>query len=250
MGFIAGLLIFIALVIIPVVMVIILINPFKIPYPLKGEVTRGKWLVLLLGSMLGLLFFGGVFGMIANDQKQHTPQQKAQEMVKQSGIEDDGSVKASVKPDGAIVIEPVEQKYPVIDIDDPIAKVDIYDDQAIVKSAGVPVVRTSDSSDTEGEPKKIYIFNHKYVGSQVELSRTQIVIGWTIANDSDLVKKMSPENVKVVQRLARATLGLNGGKAIDDAMQGKGLKDGMIDGHKVWVTPCVDTTSCMMKIYR
>lgn len=116
MSFLAGLLIFIALVVIPILTVIVLINPFKIRYPLKGEVTRGKWLGLLLGSMLALLFVGGVFGMIANDQEQLTPQQQAQEMIKQSGIEDDGSVKASVTKDGAIVIEPIQQDQTKPDI--------------------------------------------------------------------------------------------------------------------------------------
>ena len=209
MNFLAGLILFIALVIIPVVMVVVLINPLKIPYPLKGAATRGKWLILLLGSMLGLLFVGGVFGMIAKDQEQLSPQQQAQEMIKQSGIEDDGSVKASVTSDGAIVIEPVKPQLPKQE-DLPVARVDIHDDQAIVKSAGVPVVSTSDSSDEKGEPKKIYIFNHEYVGTQIELSRSKLVLAWTVASDGEIVKKMTPENIKLARLLARGLLGLDG----------------------------------------
>lgn len=162
-------------------------------------------------------------------------------------VVDMSGVQVSKADNGTIVID--GRGFAPVDPSEPVAQVDIHDDKAIVKSAGVPVVRTSDSTDQNGEPKKIYIFNHKDVGAQVELSRTELHIAWHVYNDAPDARKNSEANVKVAQRLARAALGLEGGRLVDRMMEGKRFKQTTVAGHAVSSAACVGTM-CAMTIAR
>ncbi|QHH99219.1 hypothetical protein [Acinetobacter dispersus] len=140
-----------------------------------------------------------------------------------------------------IDFQPVDSNEDVARIDD------IHNDNEIIKSAAVPVFKTIKSTDSNGEPKKIYKFAD--FGAQLELSRTQIIIGWVAADDTESAKEKSLESIKVAQRVARSLLGLEAGRLVDKVTAGGKGEEIMIDGYKAFATDCMGG-SCMLKIYR
>lgn len=136
--------------------------------------------------------------------------------------------------------------YQPIDQNDPVARVDISNDKAIVAASGAPVNRKTNSTDTKGEPKKIYIFGNGGLTSQIELSRSQIVLAWYVANDdADAINK-SIKNVKIAQRLARSILGLEGGLLVDRLMTGYRMREGIIEGHRITSATCMGPICAFM----
>lgn len=64
-----------------------------------------------------------------------------------------------------MVNESKKLDFPSADQHASLPKVDIWDDEAIVKSTGTPVKKVSDSTDTDGKPKKIYQFSESAFGT-------------------------------------------------------------------------------------
>lgn len=140
-------------------------------------------------------------------------------------------------------------EFQPVDLTTKVPRVDIHHDDAIVQSAGVPVKKVIDSTDSDNQPKKIYQFAETIFGTQVELSKTQMILSWIAVNDTDSAKAKSIESIKIAQKIARAVLGDEGGKLVDQTIQsGKG-QETTIDGHSVMVTDCVMGT-CLMHIER
>ncbi|MFZ1576351.1 MAG: hypothetical protein WAT36_14165 [Chromatiaceae bacterium] len=141
--------------------------------------------------------------------------------------------------------------YDPVNLSESVARIDIKDDKAIIKAAGVPVNRTTSSTDDKGEPKKIHVFGTGSLTLQIELSRTQIIIGWIAANDTDEALTKGIKNVKIAQRLARSLLGIDGGRLVDRVMTGYTLRgDTLIEGYRVSSASCAGGSVCLIKIHR
>lgn len=131
----------------------------------------------------------------------------------------------------------------------PVQKIDITDDEAIIKSAGVPIKKIIDSVDTVGEPKKIYQFADSVFGTQIELSRSQILLAWIAVNEDESSRAKSLASIAIAQKLARAMFGIEGGKLVDEiTIQGK-IDPQNLDGHQVTMGTCVSGL-CSLKIGR
>ncbi|MFN3288923.1 MAG: hypothetical protein ACK410_00470 [Acinetobacter sp.] len=139
--------------------------------------------------------------------------------------------------------------FPSADQHASLPKVDIQDDEAIVKSAGVPVKKTLDSVDTVGEPKKIYQFADSVFGAQIELSKNQIVLGWIAVNEDESSKTKSLASIAIAQKLAVSMFGIEGGKLVDElTLEGK-IDPQNLNGHQVLMGTCV-SGMCTLKINR
>ena len=139
--------------------------------------------------------------------------------------------------------------FPSADQHASLPKVDIHDDEAIVKSAGVPTKKIIDSVDTAGEPKKIYQFADTIFGTQIELSKNQIVLGWIAVNEAESSRKKSLKSIAIAQKLAISMFGIEGGKLVDElTLQGK-IAPQNLNGHQVLMGTCV-AGICTLKIDR
>lgn len=128
-------------------------------------------------------------------------------------------------------------------------KVDIHDDEVIVNSAGVPTKKIIDSVDTDGEPKKIYQFADSIFGTQIELSKNQILLGWIAVNEDESSRKKSLASIAIAQKLAVSMFGSDGGKLVDElTLEGK-IDPQNLNGHQVLMGTCV-TGLCTLKIDR
>jgi len=139
--------------------------------------------------------------------------------------------------------------FPSADQHASLPKVDIQNDEAIVKSAGVAVKKVIDSIDTVGEPKKIYQFADSIFGTQIELSKNQILLGWIAVNEDESSKKKSLASIAIAQKLAVSMFGAEGGKLVDElTSQGK-IDPQNLNGHQVLMGTCV-SGFCTLKIDR
>lgn len=167
-----------------------------------------------------------------------TPQQQSQAALDAAAVRSDDQVKVSVAKDGTIMFDGRGA-----------ASVEIQDDKAIVAAAGVPVLGQSDSTDSSGQPKTIYQFLRKGVGAQLELSQSELVIGWVQYADGADAAKNSAENRALARRVAVATLGSAGGELVDAVAAGRPVQSGQVGGHAVSSAACVGTM-CGFKISR
>ena len=140
-------------------------------------------------------------------------------------------------------------EFPPINQQEPISKVDIHDDKAIVKSVGVPAKKIIDSVDSVGEPKKIYQFADSVFGTQIELSRSQILLAWIAVNEDESSRTKSLASIAVAQRAARAMLGIEGGKLVDEITSKGKIESQQIEGYQVTAGSCVSGL-CSLKIQR
>lgn len=128
-------------------------------------------------------------------------------------------------------------------------RVDIHDDKAIVMSAGVPTKKIIDSVDTVGEPKKIYQFADSIFGTQIELSKNQILLGWIAVNEDESSRKKSLASIAIAQKLAVSMFGAEGGKLVDELTLQDKIDPQNLNGHQVLMGTCV-TGLCTLKIDR
>ena len=139
--------------------------------------------------------------------------------------------------------------FPSADQHASLPKVDIHDDEAIVKSAGIPVKKIIDSVDTVGEPKKIYQFADSIFGTQIELSKNQILLGWIAVNEDESSRTKSLASIAIAQKLAVSMFGTEGGKLVDElTLQGK-IYPQNLNGHQVLMGTCT-SGMCLLKIDR
>lgn len=139
--------------------------------------------------------------------------------------------------------------FPSVDEQASLPRVDIHDDEAIVKSAGVPTKKIIDSVDTAGEPKKIYQFADTIFGTQIELSKNQILLGWIAVNEDESSRTKSLASIAIAQKLGVSMFGTDGGKLVDElTLEGK-IDPQNLDGHQVLMGTCV-SGMCTLKIER
>lgn len=139
--------------------------------------------------------------------------------------------------------------FPSADQHVSLPKVDINDDEAIVNSAGVPTKKIIDSVDTDGETKKIYQFADSIFGTQIELSKNQILLGWVAVNEDESSRKKSLASIAIAQKLAISMFGIEGGKLVDElTLQGK-IDPQNLNGHQVLMGTCVSGL-CSLRIDR
>jgi hypothetical protein len=111
--------------------------------------------------------------------------------------------------------------WPRVDFTKPVAKVNLHDDQAIIKAVGVPVVDKEQATDPDGEPSTIYFFDESNINVlQLELSRTRIAVMWRY-DSAD--KESSTKIFNQGQQLTRAILGGKDGAYLYEALA-KGLR--------------------------
>ena len=139
--------------------------------------------------------------------------------------------------------------FPSADLQGPLPKFDIHDDEAIVKSAGVPAKKIIDSVDTVGEPKKIYQFADSVFGTQIELSRSQILLAWIAVNEDESSRTQSLESIAIAQHLARAMLGIEGGKLVDETTTNGKIEPQAVDSYQITMGTCISGL-CSLKIQR
>lgn len=153
------------------------------------------------------------------------------------------------KEQESVTSESKNLDFPPVDQQASIPKIDIYDDEAIVKSVATPVKKVSDSTDTDGKPKKIYQFSDSGFGTQIELSKNQIVLGWVAVNEDESSRTKSLASIEIAQKLAVSMFGTEGGKLVDElTLQGK-IDPQNLDGHQVLMGTCV-LGMCTLKIVR
>lgn len=223
---------FLLLLVVWVFTLIGLFSPKRVQSLWKGkELTRKD---VAIGGVVSTVVLFVVIGLTAPDAEQTNT---------------DGTPSQNFEQSDNIENEPTVKKFDFkhVDPQQPVARVtDINNDDEIIKSAGVPVFKTIDSTDSKGEPKKIYKFAD--FGTQIELSRSQIIIGWIAADDTESAKLKSQESIAVAQRLARAVLGLEAGYLVDKAIAG-GSGAVYVDGYKVRYSPCIGG-SCLITVER
>lgn len=139
--------------------------------------------------------------------------------------------------------------FPSADQHGSLPKVDIHDDEEIVKSAGTPVKKISDSTDTDGKPKKIYQFSESGFGTQLELSKNQILLGWVAVNEDESSRVKSLASIAIAQKLAVSMFGIEGGELVDELTKQGKIDPQNLNGHQVLVGTCV-TGMCTLKIDR
>jgi cell division protein FtsI/penicillin-binding protein 2 len=139
--------------------------------------------------------------------------------------------------------------FPSADQHASLPKVDIHDDEAIVKSAGTPVKKVSDSTDTDGKPKKIYQFSESAFGTQIELSKNQIVLAWVAVNEDESSRTKSLASIAIAQKLAVSIFGIEGGKLVDELTQKGKIDPQNLNGHQVLMGTCT-SGMCLLKIDR
>lgn len=157
----------------------------------------------------------------------------------------------SIQKEEQISVQSESKKleFPPINQQEPIAKVDIHDDEAIVKSVGVPAKKIIDSVDSVGEPKKIYQFADSVFGTQIELSRSQISLAWIAVNEDESSRTKSLKSIAIAQHLARAMLGIEGGKLVDEITSKGKIESQQIEGYQVTAGSCISGL-CSLKIQR
>ncbi len=101
------------------------------------------------------------------------------------------------------------------DLSEPVENVGMLNPNSIMSSAKLEPSETIDSTDAEGELKKIYIFNSESsIAAQFEHSANSVVLQWYMYSDESKTLENSQQSLKDVYRLARAMAGKEGADAI------------------------------------
>ena len=129
---------------------------------------------------------------------------KAEFDKKQAEIEN--SIAEQAKQDGP------QFDVPAVDYINPIAKVNLQDDEEIIAAVGSAVVEKETGSNQNGEPMTTYYFSDDLRnGLEMSLSREFVNVAWTFNQDN-------PEKAAAVfedgQRISRALLGGKDGAAL------------------------------------
>lgn len=224
--------------------VILLIKPSLTAIKNKSPLSRLKILVYgFLATMFSIVMIG--FTTPKVDNKKLNVEQFS-----------DDQVKVSQDKDGKIVVAPVEQQenkspfeltdnpqqnvanaqahyeklaeedkphfdWPRVDYTKTVAKVDLSNDQAILKAVGKPVVEKEETGSQNGEPATTYYFSKSLAsGLDITLSRELIDVKWQF-DSTDPAK--SSTIFEDGQRVTRALLGGKVGSDVYENMA-KGLK--------------------------
>lgn len=118
-------------------------------------------------------------------------------------------------------------------------QVGLNDDNAVIQSIGEQpnkVVDSTDSTDSKGDVKKIYIFDGAY--SQLELSSNYALIAWQQNNNESLDRAV---------KMGMALLGSEAGYFIHRVNMNGEHTDYSIQGHKIINNTCASEL-CMIKI--
>ncbi|HEM7785385.1 TPA: hypothetical protein U2L20_001749 [Acinetobacter baumannii] len=111
--------------------------------------------------------------------------------------------------------------WPRVDYTKTVAKVDLNNDQAILKAVGKPVQDTENGGDANGEPMKSYWFSKQPAyGLQIDLSREAIKVMWQFDAKEPAKATAAFEDG---QRITRALLGGKVGSELYENIS-KGLK--------------------------
>lgn len=158
---------------------------------------------------------------------------------------------ASIHQEEKVKIQSESEKLESFPIkpQEPITTVDIHDDEAIIKSADVSVKKVIDSVDTVDEPKKIYQFADSAFGTQIELSRSQIVLAWIAVNEDESSRTKTLESVAIAQRLSRAMLGTEGVNLVDEIIEKGKIEPQIVNSYQITMGLCVSGL-CSLKIKR
>lgn len=223
--------------------VILLIKPSLTAIKNKSPLSRLKILVYgFLATLFSIIMIGFTTSKV--DNKELNVEQFS-----------DDQVKVSQDKDGKIVVAPVEQKektqadidkdaakirqqfedrkaelgeedkphfdWPRVDYTKTVAKVDLSNDQGILKAVGKPVVEKEKTGNQNGEPATTYYFSKSLAsGLDITLSRELIDVKWQF--DSTDPAKASA----IFEDGQRVTRALLGGKVGSDVYENiaKGLK--------------------------
>lgn len=128
--------------------------------------------------------------------------------------------------------------WPKVDYTQAVAKVDIKDDQAIIKAVGEPVIEQEKLTNENGEPATTYYFSKNVSsGLEITLSREFIDVAWQF-NSKEPVKASAIFNDG--QRITRALLGGKEGAALYENIAKGGKVDflSLDDGTEIHNARC------------
>ncbi|OCY48717.1 hypothetical protein [Acinetobacter pittii] len=128
--------------------------------------------------------------------------------------------------------------WPRVDYTQAVAKVDIKDDQAIIKAVGKPVAEKENLANENGEPATTYYFSKTIAsGLEITLSREFIDVAWQF-NGKEPVKASAIFNDG--QRITRALLGVKEGAALYENIAKGGKVDflSLDDGTEIHNARC------------
>lgn len=101
---------------------------------------------------------------------------------------------------------------PKVDYTTPVTKINIMDDQAILKAISKPIIDTESATNEYGEPMTIYWFSNQLAyGLEISLSREFIDVVWQF--DSKNLEKANEAFIDG-QRITRALLGGKDGSSL------------------------------------
>ncbi|MEH1712480.1 hypothetical protein V7G70_17775 [Acinetobacter pittii] len=128
--------------------------------------------------------------------------------------------------------------WPRVDYTQAVAKVDIKDDQAVIKAVGEPVIDKENLANENGEPATTYYFSKTITsGLEITLSREFIDVAWQF-NGKEPVKASAIFNDG--QRITRALLGGKEGAALYENIAKGGKVDflSLDDGTEIHNARC------------
>lgn len=129
-------------------------------------------------------------------------------------------------------------EWPKVDYTQPVAKVDLKNDQAIIKAVGKPIADQEKLTNENGEPATTYYFSKTNAsGLEVTLSREFIDVAWQF-NDKEPEK--AAEFFNDGQRITRALLGGKEGAALYENIAKGGKVDflSLDDGIEIHNARC------------
>lgn len=201
--------------------IILLIKPSLTALQGKPPLTRGR--ISLYGIITSLVFFilVGIYAPQIEHKEEKvtpavshpiesTPSIKQQPKVEKSQAEIDQEAKdyrkkIEAQHQALANADKPQLEAPPVDYTKAVAKIDLRNDQAILKAVGKPVVEKESISNENGEPATIYYFSKNLVnGLDITLSREFIDINWRFdVND----KEKSAVAFNDGQQITRALLG-------------------------------------------
>lgn len=140
-------------------------------------------------------------------------------------------------------------EWPKVDYTQAVAKVDIKDDQAIIKAVGKPVAEQEKLTNENGEPATTYYFSKNVSsGLEITLSREFIDVAWQF-NSKEPVKASAIFNDG--QRITRALLGGKEGAALYENIAKGGKVDflSLDDGTEIHNARC-GAYACRYQVIR
>ncbi len=129
-------------------------------------------------------------------------------------------------------------EWPKVDYTQPVAKVDLKNDQAIIKAVGKPIADQEKLTNENGEPATTYYFSKTNAsGLEVTLSREFIDVAWQF-NDKE--REKAAEFFNDGQRITRALLGGKEGAALYENIAKGGKVDflSLDDGIEIHNARC------------